>query len=167
MGITNLTQVESFPQTLTGFGPFPSRVWSLWELMNLFEVSQLAWLLHEIQKAEGQQLLARLTGAGAQPPTPDAVAHMKETLTLAFAFFVRHGFDDCVQDIKNAEYYVSQSILDASTAATTLNRLRSDIVQSLMKREFLHILPDRHGLIDNKTPCGDKVFEAFPAARDD
>jgi hypothetical protein len=67
----------------------PGRLWSLWELMNLFDVSQVAWFLHEINKHESLPLLNKLQGNGGRKPTAADTASLKEMLDTGMALFQR------------------------------------------------------------------------------
>lgn len=147
-------------------GNRPSRLFSLWDIMNQFDTAGMAWILHEISKEEGRQLINKIGGLGATLPEIDQIVNMQRVFGLATTFFEKVGMEDGVEAVRDADHYIRER-LDTSTAATILNRLKGDIFKVLDRRKFIQIAQDRGAFIDPEHPFGEAVSAAYPSAARD
>lgn len=66
------------------------RLWSLWDVMNQFDVAGLLYVLHEMHTIEGWAVMAKIAGQGASKPTDDVVRRIRLHFAMADGFFRNH-----------------------------------------------------------------------------
>lgn len=140
--------------------------WSLWEIMNVFDVSGLCFVLHEITLAEAQFALAKAAGRGSSKPHTIEGGREKTRrgLDMAEAFFKTSAFQDCLALVQTAQQRLDRSHLDVSGVCEILNRLLSDLVTNLNSTMFLRIADDRTEFMDKEQLFGAEVHGAFHSA---
>jgi hypothetical protein len=143
------------------------RLLTLWEIMNLFDVQVLCYLINEIKKNEVYSLTAKLQGQGAQALPREHQEKVLNTINSTIAFCLKHGFRDSAEDAKVAKHRWEVPPLDHSAACEILNRLSTDIVKETGKHSFLRIDPDRVLYLDCDALFGSGVEKAFNSASRD
>ena len=75
------------------------RLVTLWEIMNLFDVEVLAYVLHWLAQAESGMILQQLGGRGAQKPTEISAKKARDAIAYAEIFCRKHQLEDCLNAV--------------------------------------------------------------------
>jgi hypothetical protein len=153
------------------------RVWSLFDIMNLFDVYALAHILHKFSQVEYGLFLPKLTGQGSQPPSDEVKKRMEQGIAAAEMLFRAVELPDCLAAVSAAKHQWERPLLDVSSAGEIAHRLQEDIIAALGRRQFLRVADDRlefllhargdklnGGVLDI---LGSQAREKFPSAQDD
>lgn len=143
------------------------RLWSLWDMMRVFQVGTMCGLLDSLHAREASLAFFKMRGQGA-----DALADEDRQQITDIVDRLKRLFDDvdipaCSDAAANCLTYLASRGLDVSGARQTLHRFKSDVIHATSIREFVSIADDRIGCIDKDMPFGKAVFDAFESARDD
>jgi hypothetical protein len=135
--------------------------------MNKFDVTALAWILHEMSTAEIAFQFCRLTGRAAAAPGESERGKATKALGYGEILFKSSNLDDALRALTLAKEAWERPILDNSAASEIMHRLQIDIIEALKNRHFLRIADDRPNLIDQDKLFGDVVSDGFVSARRD
>ena len=173
-GITDLTQVELNPQDQTGFGPRSGRVWSLWDVMNVFLAHDLMasvknlvyWSdLADYMRAQNRgherfneasyklmlEALTKLSAVCAQCAAQDPQSRFRDVAQQAALIHQRLSFDPSSVD------YIAGELANAWDA----------VLKASFDTRFLRVAVARSVCVDNPNLMGPKVIDAFPKAKAD
>jgi hypothetical protein len=141
-----------------------TREWSTRQIMNTFDVTALAWILHEMSTAEIGFLFRRLTGQAAAAPGEPERSKATKALEYGEILFKHSDLGDAFRALMIAKESWERPILDNSAASEIMHRLQVDIIESLKNCNFLRIADDRLNLIDQDKLFGDAVNDRFVSA---
>lgn len=174
---------ESHPSESEGWGTRPTRLsnqpefaswdncarrlWSLWEIMNLFDVQGLAYVLHNFSQLEAALFLAKVTGNGGHKPDKDLSERMTKALDFAEVFFKNHRLKHSLRCVAIAKHQWNRPVVDNSSTLEIVHRIQVDIVTDLEKRMLLIVDGERAELIDRDDLFGVAAKEAFVSASED
>jgi len=144
-----------------------SREWSLWQVMNTFDVAALTYILHEMSSAEIGFLFRRLTGHGSDAPGEPERGKATKAIEYGEILFKYSDLADALRGLTMAKEAWERPILDNSAASEIMHRLQIDIIESIKDRHFLRIADDRPNLIDQDKLFGESIFDGFASARRD
>jgi hypothetical protein len=153
------------------------RVWSLLDIMNLFDVYALAHILHKFSQIDYTLIAMKLAGQGGHPPSDDIKKRMEKGLAEAEMLFTAVELADCLNANNTAKRLWERQMLDISSAGEIVHRLQDDIIAALENRQFLRVADDRLSLIAHMRGkemkggvfevIGLKTFQSFPSAQAD
>lgn len=144
------------------------RLLSLWEIMNLYDVHALVYMMHEFILAQSALTLLKMTGSGASQPGGSELKKALFAFDFADSFFRNYNIGKCSQYLQTArDQWSRTATLDVSGAAEILYRLQIDILSELKAKAFLHVSEDRAEFVDNDSLFGEEVLKAFGSAKKD
>ena len=145
----------------------PGRLWSLCEIMNIFDVHALAYVLHVIGQSELAFTGMKVASLGNKPPEEWNLEKANKALTFANNFFYLYPVERCAEAVTQAKKQFERPLIDNSAACEIFHRLQADIISALKSKMFLRITNDRSEFVDKDRLFGDKVYDAFASARGD
>lgn len=122
-------------------------IWSLWDIMNIFDVCALSHVIHKITQVQMALEIPRLGGIGNKPVDDSLKVRMEKALDDAEHFFTIVEMPDCVQAVALAKEQWKRPLRDISSACEIAYRLQIDIIKSLENRQFLRVSSDRLDLL--------------------
>jgi len=144
------------------------RLWSLWEIMNLFKLEQLAAIIAQIESMIGLCEFPIAHGRAADPACGQLTLQIAQTIPQARGLFMVIGLKDSVKQLDLAGHYLSANPPPNNTEAKAeLRRITDTLVTELKERRFLFVEPGLTEYVDNPAPFGQKVFDVFDGARPD
>jgi hypothetical protein len=153
------------------------RLFSLWELMNIFDVHSLTHLMHKLTQVQVALLIGKMQGEGGNPVPPQIAERATKAFDEADLLFKAVALNDCLRAVKSARDQWKRPLIDISAANEIIYRLGLDIVNALEDRQFLRVADDRLNLLmfmHGKTPIagvldvfGNEVRTAFNSAAPD
>ena len=153
------------------------RLWSLFDIMNLFDVYGLAHILHKFSQVEYVLFWSKLAGQGGQSPSDEIKKRMEQGVELAEILFKTVELPDCLFAVNAAKYQWKKPLLDTSSAHAIAQRLQADIVAALEHRQFLRVADDRLNFLLHArgdkinggvlSLLGNQAREKFPSAQGD
>lgn len=123
------------------------RLWSLSDIMNLFDVYALAHVLHKFSQVEYGLFLPKLAGQGGQSPPDEVKKKMEQGMAMAEILFKAVELPDCLSALSAAKYQWEKPLLDVSSAHAIAHRVQADIISALERRQFLRVADDRLDLL--------------------
>lgn len=145
----------------------PGRLWSLWDIMNVYDTAALSFVLGELQVVSGGALIAQITGGGGKPPSETIKTRAAKALEYANALFNHHTLEECADHVETARGYYNRSGLDISTLIVVFQDLEGHILKALTRATFVKVEDDRRKYVNSQRLFGDAVFDAFKSARQD
>jgi hypothetical protein len=143
------------------------KLYSLWDIMNLYDVRGLSIVLHGITQAETGLIIMKMSGHGSQKPDGDALKKAISAFEFATTFFTLYPMGKCAECVKLAKHQWERSPnLDNSAASEIIHRLNVDIISELSSIHFLIVANDRKQFvyIETDSMLGDDVDVKFPSA---
>ena len=144
-----------------------SRLLTLWEIMNLFDVQVLASLLERISQLETEHLVIKLQGYGGHKPTDTLSQRGIDGILQLQLFCIKHGLTESASSAKKTMFRWKSPGFDNSAACELLNRLKVDVIQECGEHHFLRVDEDRVLYLERDALFGAKVDEAFSSAARD
>ncbi|HEY7097676.1 MAG TPA: hypothetical protein VH437_13200 [Terriglobales bacterium] len=142
-----------------------NRFFSLWEIMNLFDVYSLAHILHKMSQVELTSFLAKVAKHGHQPIEGRTKQILDEAIAEATILFSSQPeFDDVRMDVETAKQQLNRPLMDATAVTEIIHRVQVDIVNALANRIFISISSDRNKFVRDQYPFGEQAYKAFPSA---
>jgi hypothetical protein len=153
------------------------RIWSLWDIMNLFDVYALSHILHKVTQSQIGFSLPKMRGEGHHPVDAVFKARAESAMAEAQNLFTIVKLPDCLQAVRSAKFQWERPLLDNSAATEIMYRLGLDIIEAMRNRQFLRVEDDRLDLIMHmrgEVPYagalkvfGDAVRDKFNSSVDD
>lgn len=153
------------------------RLWSLFDIMNLFDVNALAHVLHKFSQVEYGLFLPKVAGQGSQVPSDEIKKRMEQGIACAETLFRAVELPDCLSAVSAAKRQWERPLLDISSAGEIAHRLQEDIIAALERRQFLRVADDRLDLLPHARGekfnggvfeiIGPKTLENFPSSEGD
>ena len=149
--------------------PCPQRrLWSLWEIMNLFQVERLAAIVAQIEGMIGLCDFPISYRRAADPADQQLRLQIAQTLPQARGLFEDIGLQYSVRQLDLAGHYLSANPPpNVTEVKAELRRITDTLITELKDGKFLFIEPGLTAYVDNPAPFGQTVFDAFPSARFD
>ena len=141
-----------------GHRGIPPRLWSLWDLMNLFDAKSILKRVGELASVEFA--LREAESKEAKMRQSYITALEKAVIALAPT-----GMTDATKTLEHLRKYAQTQpraaiVADANTA-------RFAVINEFDKRKFLFVRPERAEYVDQERLFGDEVYNNFPSARTD
>jgi len=139
----------------------------LWEMMNQLDVSLLAYLTSllasnetfpHVERTHRKKTVLRENG------------HLKNMLTIIDQLeniFRRQRVVDCVEYCLTAKDLLSKPFVDLPGMSSSLTTLKTSILRSLQKKQFLQVGQDGFEFVEEDALLGYEVKTRFPAAARD
>jgi hypothetical protein len=123
-----------------------SRVWSLWDIMNIFDVHSLTHIMHKITQVQLGLVVGKMTGEGGKPVPPNFAERLQQVFDEAELLFKAVDLQDCLRAVQSARDSWKRPLIDISAANEIAYRLSLDIIKALGDRLFLRVSDDRRNL---------------------
>ena len=134
------------------------RIWSLWDIMNLFSVLQLSSHLQML-------VAAQILNAGRGPLTDEQYEATVKLAKNAKEFLESIRFHDAAAktEVSLLQLERTQRMTGVELSVEFRNIWES-VFLNMDKHKFLQVSPDRLGYVDHPCLLGAKVRAAFPSA---
>jgi hypothetical protein len=146
--------------------PNHPRIWSLWDIMNEFDVFGFVFIMHELSVTKLAFIMQEHAGGGLEKPSGTAADKLTRLLDLCRGLFPLE-MTECVSAVKAAKAQYQDTLMNVSRAAQVASRLEFDLVEATKNRKFLRIASAMAHLIDRDDLFGNKVLLKFPSATAD
>lgn len=155
--------------TLSGTGVLQSaeHLYTLRELMEIFNLWSCASLSGELQVCVADIRAKRETGAGAETPTDEEFEKWRITLERAEKLCVKVGWQHAEYTIRGLSLGLAITEADYSTMETTLGVCLGVLDLELQMRLFLYVPQEDAELYRNPMGVFSKAVDGFPSASGD
>jgi hypothetical protein len=142
------------------------KLYSLWDIMNLFDCATVANILHSLTQAQTGFVIQKLSGSGSSKPEGLALTKAEAALGHAETFFGLYKIGKCATYVKLAKHQWQRSDVDVSAACEILHRLQVDIITELRTITFLRVANDVEKYVYTETDSilGEEVDKKFYSA---
>lgn len=159
---------ENAPSVCLGRLPEnPNRLMSLWDILNKFVVAKFLISSHCLSASEAQLEQLTKDGKGAFLLERELYASIITNVASAYDLCKASGFLDAAFKISSSLNRLQKDPMNVSALGTELRNIREVIMLESSKQWFLKISRDLSPLVDQKTPFGKDVADAFPSAQQD
>ncbi|MGA7383217.1 MAG: hypothetical protein WBW81_00495, partial [Methylocella sp.] len=149
--------------TMLGF--VPGRLWSLWDIMNEFDLWELGDLISKLERAATVLELAGSNGKRAIHE-PTLYRFNLELINEVVTYAEAHDFNGCLSTAWTSRSHLSiYPDPDISTLAAEVRHVRGALLNEISGRKFLRVASDRSGYIDQEALFGPIVLRSFPSAK--
>src|ERR1700730_6114910 len=121
----------------------PPQIWSVWDIVNLFDVYSLSHILHKLTQAQMTFWFPKMGGHGHLSPNAEARTRAENVMAEAKALFTLAQLPDCLQAVESAKHQWDRPMLDNSAAVEIMHRLQIDVIGAMGRRQFLRVAEDR------------------------
>jgi hypothetical protein len=142
-------------------------LWTLPDIMNLFDVQGLAYVLHSFSQIEAALFVAKIGGLSNHKSDINLSNRMTQALDTAEIFFKNHNFPNSLSSTRIAKHQWNRPLVDNSSALEIAHRIQVDIITDLEKKVFLKVDDQRGEVVDKNSLFGEPVKEAFGSASED
>jgi hypothetical protein len=165
-GVTNIKGEKSLDSSHLEYDG-GLRLLSLWDIMNTFDVANIAYRLSVLGAIEGNYAAMKTNHLGGNHLSmEDRKDAIREVSQLAVILH-NHNLMECRKYAASCIYEMSKSIVDVSGIFATLHHFREQVLEDFKARKFLLIDQDRSDFVDAEHLFGDAVSRAFPSAVED
>lgn len=167
--ITYLTHKGRLGTMTKPVGAGPSRLWSLWDLMNTFRAHELVATTKSVLYWADLADYMRSQQRGSQPFNEDSYKLMLESVVKTQQLCGQAGFISAFQRIGliHQRLDLDRSRNDSSYLAAELVNVWDAILEALVNHRFLRVSAARAVCVDNYNLFGPTVVATFPAAKAD
>lgn len=146
-------------------GNQPQRLWSLWDLMNLFNVKFCAKRVGDLARIESEFNHADPSTVGADLAA--SLENLKKTLRRTIAALDGLQMERCQRQLQDILKEAQTKPLLARQLAIHARNAAKAITEELHHRKFLYVEPRFDGYLDQDRLFGDDVWQKFRNARPD
>src|SRR5262249_3677184 len=115
------------------------RLWSLLDIMRIYDISMVAYVMHEIDVAQDTANLAQLLGG--REPEQTLLDQSNKAIRLADTLFTKFPIGKCLEHVQSAKVPLARPMLTVDIIGVTFNRLKGDIIGELHNQPFLKVSP--------------------------
>lgn len=143
----------------------PTRLFSLWELMNHFDAKFIAKRIGDLARIRCEFASANVAARGTDMPL--SLANLRKTLDRTIPEIKRLGMGRVVRSLEDTLKEVTTQDLTAPALAVHARTAEKAVTDELDGRKFLYVEPRFTAYVDQERLFGDEVYDNFKSARGD